>query len=129
MSAINTEHPDLRIDDTVCQSIKFADDAASPINGDRRNFYWRLLYYCSAQLNPNSPGYMHTPKMDPVESACVMNAITQIERSASVRFQNKADQRILFFKRLHRILSAHVYGLESITSCRVDDEPFEHCHF
>ncbi len=125
MSVISTEHPDVKISNCITQGMRFADQAAHELHeSDRPLFYWRLTLHSVAQIVAHPSSFCIPPGGDPKVSARVVQTISQFERLASIRFKGSPEQQLRFYKRLHRALAEHAYGLDA-TSMDLADTSFD----
>ncbi len=121
MPVISTEHPDVKISNCITQGMRFADQAAHDLHeSDRPLFYWRLALHSVAQIVTHPSSFCISPGDDPTVSARVGQTISQFERLASIRFKEFPDQQLRFYKRLHRALAEHAYGLDAASMDQAD---------
>jgi hypothetical protein len=78
---------------------------------NRQSFYWRLHYYCSAQMVDRSEAFFLPVGGDPNESRAVTNAIQQISIGLSL-FECTTAQRREFYAELLGALLAHARSCE-----------------
>jgi len=88
----------------VNRAAVFIKRSGEPIE-NRRSFYWRLHYYCSAQMINRSESFFLPAGGDPNESQAVIRVIQEITNNLSIS-ECSADQRCEFYTDLLDMLLA-----------------------
>lgn len=127
MARISTKHPDVTINVCIRESLDFLKQIAQRLD-EQENFYWRLAHFCNAQIVRGDPSSARQANIDPKESSYVLEAVIRLESTAAICFKDDPDQRISFYKRLHKPLADIAHQLHAERSGLIDT-PFDHVKF